>query len=66
MQIDFSNPILFPLFFAGLWLFVTTILGAISGWYSLARKYPDRPEDAVLTLRFQSGSVGLVSMRGIL
>jgi hypothetical protein len=58
---------LFPFFFAGLWLTVTTMLGFLSGWFSLAPQYPDRDETALLTLRSQSGMMGLgVSMSGIL
>jgi len=50
-----------------MWLFVTTFLGFMSGWYALAKAYPNRDEEALLKLRFQSGSMGAgVSMRGIL
>jgi len=47
---------------------ICTLLGILSGWYSLMRRFPDRPEEqAVLKLSRQSGSMGLgVSMRGIL
>lgn len=59
-------PALFPFFFIALWLVVTTILSVRSGWFSLMRSYPDRPERAVLTLSRQSGSMGGVGMKGIL
>lgn len=54
------GPIAFPAFFVGLWLVVTTILGALSGWYALMRRYPDRSETPLLTLRYQSGSMGFL------
>ena len=62
-------PIYFPFFFASLWLAVTTHLGFASGWYSLMKRFPNRDEEPLLTLKRQSGSMGLgmgVSMRNIL
>lgn len=59
-------PIAFPLSFALLWFAITTLLGLISGWYSLMRRYPDHPQVALLTLKNQSGSLGSVGMRGVL
>jgi hypothetical protein len=57
---------LFPVVFIGMWFFVTTTLAKKSGWYALAKRYPDRMEPAIRKLRFQSGWVGSVSMSGIL
>jgi hypothetical protein len=60
-------PFLFPVFFIAMWLIVTSILGVLSGWYLLMQKYPDRKEDELLRLKYQSGLMGLwVGMRGIL
>jgi hypothetical protein len=60
-------PYLFPVFFVLMWLFVTTLLGRISGWHSLMEKYPDRDEQPLLQLKGQSGSMGPgVNMRNIL
>ena len=57
-------PYVFPVL---LYLFITTLLGYTSGWFRLARKYPDRNEPALLELRNQSGYMGPgVSMRSIL
>jgi hypothetical protein len=57
----------FLLFFATLWFAVTTLLGVMSNWFVLAQRYPDRKEEALLTLRGQSGSMGLgVRMNHIL
>jgi len=57
----------FPVFFIGLWLFVTTVLAVLSGWISLMMRYPDRPERAILKLRWQSGTMGMgVGMRSLL
>lgn len=57
----------FPLFFAALWLAVTTILAVLSGWFRLMARYPNQTEEPLLRIRGQSGSMGLgVSMRGLL
>ncbi|HEY2048533.1 MAG TPA: hypothetical protein VGH03_04275 [Caulobacteraceae bacterium] len=61
-------PIAFPIFFVGMWLLVSTLIGAKSGWYELARRYPDRPEPALAKLGFQSGVMGPtgIGINGIL
>jgi hypothetical protein len=60
-------PFAFPIFFIAMWFVITTLLGLISGWYGLMRRYPDRrEEDALLQLNGQSGRMSLVGMRGIL
>jgi len=57
----------FPLFFVGLWLIVTTLLGILSGWWRLQARYPRGQESPILTLRQRSGIMGVgVSMSGIL
>jgi hypothetical protein len=59
--------VFFPLFFALLWLTVTTILAVLSGWFRLMVKFPNQTAEPVLRVRGQSGSMGLgVSMRGVL
>src|SRR3984957_11342513 len=60
------NPLYFLLAFPLLWFAVTMILSFLSGWFGLMERYPDRDEIPVVTLANQSGSLGLVSMRGIL
>lgn len=55
----FLIPALFVLFGGGLWLGVTTLLGALSGWRAIERRYPDRPEPALEQLRGQSGRMGV-------
>jgi hypothetical protein len=59
-------PFIFPLYFALLWFGVTSLLGYLSGWYSLMRRYPNNAEPATLTLKNQSGALGFVNMRSIL
>jgi hypothetical protein len=54
------------LFFVAVWLGVTTILALLSGWFRLMAAYPDQSIEPILRLRGQSGSMGGVSMRGIL
>src|ERR1700681_2938215 len=57
----------FLLFFVLMWLGITSLLGLMSGWYSLMRQYPDRPEEPLLKLAWQSGSMGRsVNFGGIL
>ncbi len=71
-QIDASTaawfPIAFPVLFIGMWLFVTTLLGVMSGWFALQRRYPKSAEPPLSTFRGTSGSMGgmRVSMGGIL
>lgn len=60
------EPWLFPIHFVGLWFLVTIILGLLSQWYSLMRKYPDRAEKALFVSRNLSGSMNRVSMNRIL
>ena len=56
-----------PIFFVGIWLFVTGILGLASGWFALAKRYPDRPEAAILTMPYQQGYMGpSVRLNGVL
>jgi hypothetical protein len=61
-----SNPASFLLFFVFMWFSVTTLLGMLSGWYSLMSRFPDRSEFPLLTLRNLSGSLGLVGMQRVL
>jgi hypothetical protein len=65
-QLNDYFPFAFPVFFLGMWLAVTILLGFLSRWYVLARRYPDRNEAALLQLNGQSGTVGIVGMRNIL
>ena len=50
-----------PLAFGLLWLAATTILAALSGWFTLMSKFPDRPGEPILRVSGQSGSMGLGS-----
>jgi hypothetical protein len=59
-------PLYFPFFFVLLWFAVTVLLGFLSGWYFLMRRFPDRPEAPLCTFKNQSGSVGLVGARSLL
>jgi hypothetical protein len=52
-------PFVFPFFFVGLWLLVTTILGLMSGWFGLQQWYADDgSEEPLLKLRGQSARMG--------
>jgi len=56
----------FVVLFPALWLAVTTLLGALSGWYGLMARYPDRDDPALAQFRFQSGFMRGVRMNGVL
>ena len=57
----------FPLFFVGLWLVISQVVGVMSGWYQMMAAYPDRPEAPLRRFSFQSGSMGArVSLGNIL
>jgi len=57
-QLFYLLPVVFPIFFIGLWLAVTTVLGRASGWKFLQGAYPDRIETPLVRLQLQSGSMG--------
>jgi hypothetical protein len=49
----------FLIFFAGIWLAVTSVIGLTSGWFRLQRAFPDRIEEQPIErLQFQSGVMG--------
>lgn len=60
------NPLHFLIGFPLFWFAVAMLLSVVSGWFALMERYPDRPETALAVLKNQSGSLGAVSMRGIL
>ena len=49
---------LFPFLFAGVWCFAMWVNAHISGWTTLRARYPDRLDQTVERLRFQSASIG--------
>ncbi|MGH6614369.1 hypothetical protein [Sphingomonas sp.] len=58
---------LFPVLFIGGWLMITTMLGAMAGWFTLQQHYPAGNEPILLKLRARSGSMGPgVALSGIL
>jgi hypothetical protein len=65
-SLDQTFALYFPIFFVLLWLGVTVLLGFLSGWYSLMRRFPDRPETPLQTFKNQSGSIGFVGARSLL
>lgn len=42
-----------------MWFASVALLGIVSGWRALVRKYPNRPEKALLQLDGQSGAMGV-------
>jgi hypothetical protein len=65
-SLDQNFPLYFPLFFVLMWFAVTVLLGFMSGWYFLMRRFPDRPETPLRAFNNQSGSIGQVSARSLL
>jgi hypothetical protein len=59
-------PELFGLFFLGLWLFISTLLSVLSGWFSLMKRFPLETDVQLLYLRGISGQMGPVRLNGIL
>lgn len=60
-------PYVFPFLFVGMWLVASTMLGRMSGWFDLQRRFPDDAGEApLLTLRRQSAAMGRASMQGVL
>jgi len=63
-----SNAVLIPVivvaftvFFAAMWIGVTSLLGRLSGWNALVRAFPDRPDQPVDSLKFRSARMGAVN-----
>jgi len=53
-------PFAFPLFFVGMWLLITGLIGFMSGWFGLQQWYADDgSEEPLLKLRGQSGRMGM-------
>jgi hypothetical protein len=53
---------LFPVFFAGMWLFVTGLIATLSGWSSLGIRFREAPDAPAPTARrFGMASVDLVN-----
>jgi len=59
-------PILFPLFFAGMWLGVSVLLSRLSGWSRLAERYPAAAEPEGERIVWTSAQLGGVSFRSCL
>jgi hypothetical protein len=58
-------PYLFPLLFLAMWFAVTTLIGFMSGWFSVQDWYADDGSEApLLTLRGLSGTVGRAGFGG--
>ena len=53
-------PIALPIFFVGIWLFASLLLGVMSGWFNLQQWYPDDGgEEPLLKFGGQSGRMGM-------
>ena len=51
--------ILAPIMGVALWIGVTTVIGAMSGWFRLMQRFPNQPDSARLSLSWQSGAMGI-------
>jgi hypothetical protein len=61
--LPFLTPFLFPLFFVAMWLFVTWLIGKISGWHALAARFPDKRETPLKQMTWRSGRMGSLGAR---
>lgn len=60
-------PVGMLVLFVLIWLLVTMVLALASGWFRLAKRYPDREEEPTLNLKGQSGLMGPgINLRGVL
>jgi hypothetical protein len=59
-----TGPLIPLAIFALFWLYVMYTLDKKSGWFLLAKRYPNKLEPAILKLRLQSGWIGSVSGSG--
>jgi hypothetical protein len=57
--------VLFPLFFAALWLTAGALLSTVSGWPRLARRFPAATEPSGTTLKGQVYSLGGVGENNV-
>lgn len=61
-QVPFWLIPLFPVFFAGFWMFVTGVLSAAGGWHGLAERFREPPNPPSATARrFRMASADLVN-----
>jgi hypothetical protein len=51
-------PILFPIFFIGIWVLVCLLLSGVGGWGTWARHYAAQDPFRATKLRFRSGQTG--------
>lgn len=59
--------VLFVAVFAGVWVGVSALIGLVSGWYGLARRFPDRDEPALIRLDGCTGFMGAgANLKGVL
>ena len=69
MSEQFATEVFFPYLFlplfVGMWLAITTLLAAMSGWFTLEDEYPDRQDTVLGTMRFQSGQMGRLGLGGV-
>ena len=57
MHKEILQPLLYlaPFALVGLWIGMGALMGLQSGWYGLARRFPDRSDPAVATFKYRSG-----------
>lgn len=47
-----------PFAFVGFWFAITWLVAKMAGWYRLQERFPDREEEPLIRLRWQSASFG--------
>jgi len=58
LEISDRTALLFPIGLLILWLPITALLGWLTGWFGLMRRYPDNKDQALVSPRLLSGTIG--------
>lgn len=58
--------VVFPLAFGGVWLLVGTMIMAMTGWFGLMARFPDRPGAPIARFSWVSGYMGVVRLNNAL
>jgi hypothetical protein len=63
LPLEVLIPLAFPVAFGALWIGVTWLIGWISGWHDLMRRYPDKPGTMLAQFSWRRGYMGRTMAR---